>query len=107
MPKINFIQPDGIESEVDAMPHESAMEAAVRSDIDGIVAECGGSCMCATCHVYVDPAFTDLVGGPSEMEQDMLAMTATGQRPESRLACQIIMEQAFDGLVLRVAERQM
>lgn len=66
MLNITFIQPDGSRREIEAMPHESAMEAAMRHDVGGIVAECGGSCMCATCHVYLDAAFLGIAGAPAK-----------------------------------------
>ncbi|WP_283179144.1 2Fe-2S iron-sulfur cluster-binding protein [Gemmobacter sp. 24YEA27] len=106
MLNITFIQPDGSRREIEAMPHESAMEAAMRHDVGGIVAECGGSCMCATCHVYVDAAFLGIAGAAGDMEQGMLEMAAAELRPESRLACQLIMAPEMDGLILHVAERQ-
>ncbi len=105
MPKITFIEHDGTSHEVDAKAGQTAMEAAIGAAVPGIVAECGGACSCATCHVYVDEAWADKVGGPSEMEEDMLDF-AFDVRPTSRLSCQIRITDDLDGLVLRVPEEQ-
>ncbi len=70
MVKITFIQPDGASQEVEAEPGITVMEAAKLNDVAGIDAECGGDCACATCHVYVDPAWTDKTGKPNDIEED-------------------------------------
>jgi 2Fe-2S ferredoxin len=105
MAKITFIQPDGSDQTVDATVGMTVMETAKKHSIDGIEAECGGACACATCHVYVDAAWTEKTGGPSDMEEDMLDF-AFDVRPESRLCCQIKVTDALDGLVVRVPEKQ-
>ena len=105
MAKITFIQPDGQQQTVAAEAGMTVMEAAKRSSIDGIEAECGGACACATCHVYVDAAWTATAGKPAAMEEDMLDF-AFDVRPESRLSCQIKVTDALDGLVLRVPAKQ-
>ncbi len=84
MAKITYIQPDGSQQVVNAEPGMTVMEAAKKSLIAGIEAECGGACACATCHVYVDAAWREKVGKPSEMEEDMLDF-AFDVREESRL----------------------
>jgi 2Fe-2S ferredoxin len=73
--------------------------------VPGIIAECGGACSCATCHVHVDDAWIEKVGGPSPMEEDMLDF-AFDVRPTSRLSCQIKMTDELDGLVVHTPERQ-
>jgi ferredoxin, 2Fe-2S len=103
--KITFIQPDGASQTVDAEPGVTVMEAAKLNDVAGIEAECGGACACATCHVYVDAAWTEKTGKPAEMEEDMLDF-AFDVRPESRLSCQIKVTQELDGLVVRVPGKQ-
>jgi 2Fe-2S ferredoxin len=105
MAKITFIQPDGSEQAVDAEAGMTAMEAAKKNLVAGIEAECGGACSCATCHVYVDEAWREKVGPPSEMEEDMLDF-AFDVRPTSRLSCQIKVTDALDGLILHVPEKQ-
>jgi 2Fe-2S ferredoxin len=82
------------------------MEAAKRNAIDNILAECGGSCICATCHVYVASGCEHLLAPPEAIERDTLDFTANDVRPESRLACQIRLTEAHNGLVLQVAPRR-
>jgi 2Fe-2S ferredoxin len=105
MAKITYIQPDGSSRTVEATAGLTVMEAAKREDIAGIEAECGGACACATCHVYVDAAWREQVGKPSDMEEDMLDF-AFDVREESRLSCQIKVTDALDGLVVRVPDKQ-
>jgi 2Fe-2S ferredoxin len=105
MPKITYITHDGVSHEVDADVGSTVMENAIRNSVPGIDAECGGALACATCHVYVDPAWVAATGSPSPMEEDMLDF-AYDVQPTSRLSCQIRVEPALDGLVVRVPERQ-
>jgi len=105
MAKITFIQPDGTRQEVVAEPGMTVMEAARKELVPGIEAECGGACSCATCHVYVDEAWREKVGPPSQMEEDMLDF-AFDVRPSSRLSCQIKVSDDLDGLVVTVPEKQ-
>ena len=105
MAKITYIQPDGSSQTVDATAGMTVMETAKKHMIDGIEAECGGACACATCHVYVDEAWRERTGGPSDMEEDMLDF-AFDVRPESRLSCQIKVTDALDGLIVRVPDKQ-
>ncbi|MGJ5075624.1 2Fe-2S iron-sulfur cluster-binding protein [Bradyrhizobium oligotrophicum] len=102
MPRITFIEPDGTVRTVDAELAESAMQAAKRNGVDGIIGECGGSCICATCHCHVDEAWLDRVGPAGDIEADLLEFEAADVRPESRLACQISITDKLDGLVLQV-----
>ena len=105
MVKITFIQPDGASQVIETETGVTVMEAAKLNEIPGIEAECGGACACATCHVYVDPAWKEKTGSPSEMEEDMLDF-AFDVRDESRLSCQIKVTGELDGLVLRVPAKQ-
>ena len=105
MAKITFVQEDGTRQEVEAAPGLTVMEAAKTEDIPGIEAECGGACACATCHVYVDEAFKEVVGDPEPMEEDMLDF-GYDIRANSRLSCQITVTEALDGLIVRTPERQ-
>ncbi|MBV1695608.1 MAG: 2Fe-2S iron-sulfur cluster binding domain-containing protein [Hyphomicrobiales bacterium] len=105
MAKITYIQGDGTSQTVEAESGLTVMEAAKKNSVVGIEAECGGACACATCHVYVDAAWREKVGKPSEMEEDMLDF-AFDVREESRLSCQIKVTAALDGLVVRVPDKQ-
>jgi 2Fe-2S ferredoxin len=105
MTKISFIDAAGERYDVDAENGSTVMENAIRNGVPGIEAECGGACACATCHVYVDDAFRDIVGSPEPMEEDMLDF-AFDVRPSSRLSCQIRVRDELDGLVVTVPERQ-
>ena len=105
MPKITFIDSSGNARTIDAENGSTVMETAIMNGVPGIIAECGGACTCATCHAYVDEAFTEIVGGPSMMEEDMLDF-AYDVRPNSRLSCQIKVRDELDGLIMRVPSRQ-
>src|ERR1700674_2770052 len=105
MPKITYIDPAGEERSVEAVTGATVMENAIKNDITGIEAECGGACACATCHVYVDEAWRAQTGEPSPMEEDMLDF-GYDVRPNSRLSCQIKVTDEPDGLVVRTPERQ-
>lgn len=105
MAKITFVEFDGTEHSVEAKNGASVMEAAIRDSIPGIDADCGGACACATCHVYVDNAFMDKVGKPSDMEQSMLDF-AENVEGNSRLSCQITVKDELDGLIVRMPESQ-
>jgi 2Fe-2S ferredoxin len=105
MPKITYIAFDGTERCVDAKPGASLMETAVRNNVDGIVAECGGSMSCGTCHVWVDEAWRDRTGQPSRTEAELIEFSDNFQ-DGSRLACQIKLTDALDGLVVRTPESQ-
>ena len=105
MAKLTFIGNDGATYEMDAENGSTVMENAIRNSVPGIEAECGGACACATCHVYVDEEWKDVVGEPEPMEEDMLDF-AYDVRPTSRLSCQIKVRDELDGLVVSVPERQ-
>ena len=105
MVKINFIDHKGTTQTVDVEAGATVMEAAIRNAVPGILAECGGACACATCHVYVDDAWKEKTGAPSPMEEDMLDF-AFDVRPSSRLSCQIKVAPELDGLTVTVPERQ-
>src|SRR3954469_10704172 len=105
MVQITYIDADGASRTVEGEVGATVMETAIMNGVPGIVAECGGACTCATCHVYVDDAWAEIVGGPSMMEEDMLDF-AYEVRPTSRLSCQIKVKDALDGLVVHVPSRQ-
>jgi 2Fe-2S ferredoxin len=106
MPTIHYILKDGSTRSVDARLGASVMETAVHHNVRGIDAECGGSCSCATCHVYVDDAFVDRLAPPDEMESELLDGVAAQRRPNSRLSCQIAISADLDGLTVRVPQLQ-
>jgi ferredoxin, 2Fe-2S len=106
MTKIIFISHDGKQTAVDAADGDNVMRAALANDVDGIVAECGGSMMCATCHCYVDEVWTDAVGDRADGEEDMLESAACEVRPTSRLSCQIVIRPEHNGLVIHLPESQ-
>ena len=104
MTKITYIANDGTRFDVEAENGSTVMENAIRNAVPGIEAECGGACACATCHVYVDEAWTAAVGEPEPMEEDMLDF-AYDVRPNSRLSCQIKVADELDGLVRHACPR--
>ena len=106
MPKVNFVEPDGSTTEVEIPAGWSIMEGAVQNGIDKIVAECGGGCACATCHVFVDEAGLDKLEECSDIESDMLECTSEERRPNSRLSCQLKMADNIDGIVIHLPESQ-
>jgi 2Fe-2S ferredoxin len=105
MPKITYVEFNGAEHPIEVKAGLTVMEGAVKHNVPGIDADCGGACACATCHVYVDAAWTDKVGSPSAMEESMLDF-AENVEPNSRLSCQIKVTDALDGLVVRMPESQ-
>ncbi len=105
MAKITYIEHDGTEHAVDVKAGQSVMEGAVKHNIPGIDADCGGACACATCHVYVDPAWVSKTGEKTAMEESMLDF-AESVEDNSRLSCQIKVTDALDGLVVRMPESQ-
>ncbi|MGX4807603.1 2Fe-2S iron-sulfur cluster-binding protein [Bradyrhizobium guangdongense] len=106
MPTISFIHRDSNSERVEVSDGESAMQAATRHGLDGILAECGGNAMCATCHVYVDDAWVARLPAMAEDEDALLDGAAAERLPNSRLSCQIKITPELDGLVLRLPERQ-
>lgn len=105
MPRIIYITSEEQRFEIEAENGATVMETALRAGVPGIEAECGGACSCATCHVYVDPGFTNKLGGIGPMEADMLDF-AWEPAVNSRLSCQITVSDVLDGLVLRIPQRQ-
>jgi 2Fe-2S ferredoxin len=105
MPKVTYVQPDGTPKTVAAPAGTTLMEAAIDNDVEGIVAECGGACSCATCHVYVDPEWLGKIPRPEAQEDGMLDCVLD-RRDNSRLSCQIVLTDELDGIVVRVADEQ-
>ena len=105
MPKVTYIEYGGASHEIEVSEGLSLMQGATFNGIIGIEGECGGACACATCHVYVDDAWSGKTGSPEPMEEDMLDF-AYDVKPTSRLSCQIKVTSDLDGLVVHVPERQ-
>jgi 2Fe-2S ferredoxin len=106
MPRVTYIEHDGTEHVVEVPAGHSVMEGAVHNSINGIEAQCGGSCACATCHVYVDPEWLARLPPRQSAENDMLECTAAERRANSRLGCQIRLTADMDGLIVRMPEFQ-
>lgn len=106
MPRLIFQFPDGTERDLSATVGASVMTVASEQGIAGIIAECGGGAMCATCHVYVDEAWSDKLPPPDEGEVEMLDCTTAERLPTSRLSCQIRLTEELDGLRVRVPDSQ-
>lgn len=105
MTQVTFIEHDGTRRTVDIADGLSVMEGALRHHVPGIEGDCGGACACATCHVYVDPAWVGRLAPPNELEKAMLVM-AVEPDETSRLCCQIKVTPALDGLVVRTPKSQ-
>ena len=106
MPKVTYINPASTRTEIDLKEGWTVMQSATLNGIDGISGECGGSCSCATCHVYVDEAWADKLPAMSETEDEMLDCAEAARKPNSRLSCQITMNAGLDGLVVHLPEVQ-
>ena len=106
MPVVHFVLPNGISRSIEVPQGMSVMQAALNHRVDGILAECGGNCMCATCHVYVDPAFLARIPGPAANEKFMVSIAAEGPAANSRLSCQIKMTEELDGIIVRLPAKQ-
>jgi len=106
MTKVTFRQPDGVESTIEVPDGWSLMEAAMQNDVNGLLAECGGGCACATCHVYVQELELSGLDDISDMEADMLECVSSERRPESRLSCQLRMSEESKDLVVLIPESQ-
>ena len=106
MPHITYISPNGATHTIDVPAGDSVMEGAIQNNIDGILAECGGALMCATCHVYVEPGHLDRLVPIQDDEEEMLGTTAADRLPNSRLSCQLKVTAELEGLVVRTAPRQ-
>jgi len=105
--RVVFVERDGTEVVVeDAAAGVSLMETAKANGVDGILGECGGGCACATCHVYVDPAWLERLGARDELEEMTLDGVAHILRDNSRLGCQVVLTEAMDGLRVAVAPPQ-
>ena len=103
MARITYITREGTRHEVDVESGYSVLEGAINNNVDGIVAECGGACACATCHCYIDETWLEKLPSMDDMEDSMLD-AAFERRPNSRLTCQIEVSDDLDGLIVEVGE---
>lgn len=103
MPKITYVDVDGTRYDCEVASGLSLMEGAINNGVPGILAICGGSCACSTCHAYIDDAWAERVGGPNDIEDATLDL-ANDRRPTSRLTCQVQVDDTLDGLVVHVAK---
>ncbi len=106
MPTVIFMLPTGEAHRVDVAAGTTLMTAAVKNGVDGIIGECGGVCMCATCHVYVREDFFARLPPAKDSEEAVLEITNAERLPTSRLSCQIKMTDALDGLTVQVPASQ-
>jgi 2Fe-2S ferredoxin len=106
MPKVIYVSHTGYSREVDVPVGMTVMNAALKNGIDGIIAECGGVCMCSTCHVYVDEKFFSKLPPAQDTEEAVLDISAEERKPTSRLSCQIKVTDDLDGLIVRLPEKQ-
>ena len=95
--QVTFVEQDGTEIKAEAEAGLSLMEVAINNMVPGIDAECGGACACATCHVYVEQEWLDMLPPPDSNEQPMLEF-ASDVTERSRLSCQIKLTEALDGI---------
>lgn len=106
MPKAIYIEHDGRRTEADIASGTSLMRAAGDNNVSGIVGDCGGAMSCATCHVFVEPQFLELLPPATDQEDQMLEFTAAPREDNSRLSCQIVMNDQLAGITVRVAYPQ-
>ncbi|AQA17108.1 hypothetical protein BST95_01635 [Halioglobus japonicus] len=104
MAKIYVTDASGTDQVVDASNGDSLMNALLEAGVDGMLADCGGGCACATCHCYIEGDGMSLVGEVNAIENVMLDSAASERRENSRLSCQIDISDALDGLTVTVAE---
>ena len=106
MPSVHCIEPDGREVDLEIPSGQTLMRGALDAGVAGIEAQCGGNCLCSTCHCYVDAEWLGVIEAPSDDELFMLANVAAERRPNSRLSCQIVLQPELDGLRVQFPERQ-
>jgi 2Fe-2S ferredoxin len=106
MPTVVYRLADNSERRVEVPTGTTVMQAAVQNGIEGILAECGGSCACATCHVYVDAAFAAKLPAPDDLEAELLTFTAAEHRSNSRLSCQLVVGPELEGLIVHLPDTQ-
>ncbi|CCW13547.1 MULTISPECIES: 2Fe-2S iron-sulfur cluster-binding protein [Rhodococcus] len=103
MTKVTYHLPDGTSARIDVEPGETLMNAALRNNLPGIVAECGGSCACATCHVHLPKKYSYCFTPPTDEETDLIAYLDAAD-DESRLSCQLVVDDSDNEIHIRVAD---
>ena len=106
MTKVTFVETNGTRHEVEARDGRPLMHAAVQNRVPGIDADCGGQCMCATCHIILSDHWYEKVGPPTAEEEEMLNPTPE-RTSTSRLSCQITVTDALEGMEIQLPEFQM
>lgn len=105
MPLINYIEANGKHHEIEVASGDTIMQGAVDNMIDSLLAECGGACACATCHCYVDEAWLDKIPAAADIEKDLLEAVLE-PKDNSRLSCQIVVNDEMEGFTVRLPESQ-
>src|SRR5271169_1182168 len=103
---VTYVSPSGISRKIDVPSGMSVMQAALNHRVEGILGECGGNAMCATCHVYVDLSYLSRIPPAKDNEKFMLSIAAEGPETNSRLSCQIKMTEDLDGIIIRLPGKQ-
>lgn len=105
LPEVTFVHPDGTRETHEARSGDSVMDCALDNGVKGIRAQCGGGCTCSTCHCYVESPWFERLPAPISDEEDMLEF-AWERRPNSRLSCQVFVDDDLDGIVVHIPEQQ-
>jgi len=106
MVSVKFVQSSGEEFVVDVNEGTNLMSAAVENGIPGILGECGGACACATCHCYIDDAFAAILAPADQTELFMIEFTSEPQQQNSRLGCQVVVNEAMDNMIVYLPKTQ-
>ena len=106
MVQITYVNSSGVDKTVDADPGSNLMQTALSNNIDGIIGECGGNALCATCHVYVDAEWTGELPAIADYEDELLDCTVSPRTSQSRLACQIPVTAEVEGIVVHIPDEQ-
>lgn len=107
MPRVIYESADGVRTEIEGPAGATVRNLALANGVEGIIGECGGEMMCASCHVYVEEAFLERLPPVREEEDEMLESTASERRSGSRLSCQITVSEELDGLLVRLPPEQL
>lgn len=106
MTRIIYQHADGSHDVLEVEDGTTLMQAAVMNGVEGIVGECGGAAMCATCHVFVEPSYLQYLPPRNEVEDSMLDYAADERRPNSRLSCQVLVTPDLEGVILELPKTQ-